>query len=335
MRNVTLDQLVALNDEMAALARAGVPLESGLVHLGEEMPGRLGKLAKEVGRRMESGESLSQVVSATDGAFPPLYQAVVEAGIRGGRLSVALEGLSSTLRQVAQLRRLVGISLLYPLTTLAVAYAVFVFTISFSTPVMAQMHSELGLAGQGWLQWLVELGRTSAVWWPWPPLVAILLLVIGWFWSERWSPLGGLIRAGRIASFAEVLKLLVEQEVPLDEAIVLSADASGDAVLQRASREIAEHIRQGRTDEAVAADVRGFPSLLGWLITSGTPRAQLIVALDHVSRRYQARVRGLSDWMTVYFPIVLAAGAGGVAALLLVIGTLGPWFQILFELGQP
>jgi hypothetical protein len=29
---VTLDQLVALNDEMAALARAGVPLDQGLLH---------------------------------------------------------------------------------------------------------------------------------------------------------------------------------------------------------------------------------------------------------------------------------------------------------------
>ena len=42
---ITLDQLVALNDEIAALVRAGVPLDRGLRSLGEDLPGRLGRFA--------------------------------------------------------------------------------------------------------------------------------------------------------------------------------------------------------------------------------------------------------------------------------------------------
>ena len=45
MSRVTLDQLLALNDEMAALVRAGIPLEQGLTALGHEAPGKLGLLA--------------------------------------------------------------------------------------------------------------------------------------------------------------------------------------------------------------------------------------------------------------------------------------------------
>ena len=37
-QQVTLDQLIALNDEIAALARAGVPLDQGLLHLGRDLP---------------------------------------------------------------------------------------------------------------------------------------------------------------------------------------------------------------------------------------------------------------------------------------------------------
>ena len=41
---VTLEQLLALNDEMAALVRAGIPLERGLVDLGREVPGNSARI---------------------------------------------------------------------------------------------------------------------------------------------------------------------------------------------------------------------------------------------------------------------------------------------------
>ena len=40
---VTLDQLIALNDEMAALVRAGVPLERGLIEAGRDLRLALGR----------------------------------------------------------------------------------------------------------------------------------------------------------------------------------------------------------------------------------------------------------------------------------------------------
>lgn len=346
MNPITLDQLVALNDEIAALVRSGVPLESGLVDLGHDMPGRTGKLATEIGRRLEAGESLAQVVSNTDGAFPPLYQAVVEAGLRSGRLPVALEGLSTSMRRVKQLRRLVGLSLVYPLAVVAVAYAMFVVTITFTTPVLAELHGELSLPGNWLVQALASMGRTSRVWWPLPPLIAIVVLMVVWYRSGQFANSTGavslgrvpsfrrLLRTGRLGSFAEVLKLLIEQDVPLDEAVVLAADASADRGLQQASREIAERIRRGETGGDQFASVPGFPPLLSWLMSSGTPHVQLMSALDNMSRRYHDRARGMSDWLTIYLPIVLAAGIGGAAALLLGLATLGPWFQILYELGK-
>ena len=39
---VSLDDLIALNDEIIALIRAGVPLERGLAGLADDLPGRLG-----------------------------------------------------------------------------------------------------------------------------------------------------------------------------------------------------------------------------------------------------------------------------------------------------
>ena len=40
---LALEQLIALDDEIAALVRMGVPVERAIGVLGEDMPGRLGE----------------------------------------------------------------------------------------------------------------------------------------------------------------------------------------------------------------------------------------------------------------------------------------------------
>ena len=109
---ITLEQLIALNDEMAALVRAGVPLERGLAALGGELPGRPGKLAERLASRMDAGENLSQILADEDERFPPVWRAVVEAGLRSGHLAAALESLSATARRAAELRKPVGAGML-------------------------------------------------------------------------------------------------------------------------------------------------------------------------------------------------------------------------------
>ena len=102
---ISLDQLAALSEEIAALVRAGVPLDRGLRDLAGETPGQLGKLAGSIGERLEQGHSLEQVV----------------AGFRAGRLPAALESVARTAHRVSQLRRSIGLALIYPTVVLSLA----------------------------------------------------------------------------------------------------------------------------------------------------------------------------------------------------------------------
>ena len=95
-RGASLEELIALTDEMAALVRAGIPLEEGLTHVARDLARRPGRIAQMLATRMQGGESLLHVVSTSPDVFPPTYRAVVEAGLRCGRLPAALEGLAST-----------------------------------------------------------------------------------------------------------------------------------------------------------------------------------------------------------------------------------------------
>ena len=97
---LTLEQLAALSDEIAALSRAGVPLDRGLKELARELPGRLGRVAGSVGDQLTLGQPLAQIVADLGALLPPAYQTVIAAGLRAGRLPAALEGVSRSARRV-------------------------------------------------------------------------------------------------------------------------------------------------------------------------------------------------------------------------------------------
>src|SRR5688572_1312738 len=114
---------------MAALVRAGTPLERGLVEFGEEMPGRLGRISTRLGERMQGGEALPQILADQSLGLPPVWTSMVSAGIRSGRLGSVLESLAATGRRIAENRRIVAMAMIYPIVLLVVAYLVLVFLV--------------------------------------------------------------------------------------------------------------------------------------------------------------------------------------------------------------
>ena len=100
--SIALEDLIAFNDEMAALIRAGVPLDQGLRSMRHEVPGRLGKLTTLLSERLEKGESLEHALGEMGDTVPPIYSAVVIAGLRAGRLAAALTGARGTDGSIAE-----------------------------------------------------------------------------------------------------------------------------------------------------------------------------------------------------------------------------------------
>ena len=58
-KQIALEDLIALNDEIASLVRAGVPLELGLSGFASSVSGRLRRLTDGLAERMKAGASLS------------------------------------------------------------------------------------------------------------------------------------------------------------------------------------------------------------------------------------------------------------------------------------
>jgi type II secretory pathway component PulF len=333
---VTLDQLIALNDEMAALVRAGVPLERGLVEAGRDIQGRLGKLAGDLGERLGRGERLPEALGQTGRAMPEVYRAVVEAGIRSGRLSQALEGMAAIARNYAEARRAVGMALLYPLIVLCLAYALGLVFVLQIAPRFAVAFDSLGLPPLKPLVALARIGDSAAYWAPIPPIL-LGLLALRWAWSGRsvaldggpigtvlgrFPLIGSMVASYRAANFADLMALLVEHRVPLDEGVRLAGEASGDRSFRGATAAFAEAIRRGEgTSDGSPSYLKAFPPLLAWLLTSGRGQGELAPALRHVGQSYRRKAEGRAQSLRTALPAVLmlAIGAGAVVAYALML----------------
>lgn len=330
MGPISIDQLLALNEEIAALVRAGVPLDRGLLDASKDVRGRLGRIAGTLGRRLGRGESLIEALDAERNAIPPLYRAVVEAGTRAGRLPVALEAMTRYVRGYSEARNFIGLALWYPVFVLSLAYGLFVGLVYSIAPRFVSAFDSLGLDVAAPLRWLEWIGGSVRYWWPIGPILLILLVVA---WVESGRTTGMPTRMGNVlrlfpwmrslmadyeaAGFSELLALLLEHQVPYPSALVLAAESTGDARLVLGTRAVAEGVTRGEPP-ATALETVGrsaFLPMLRWTLATGQSQGSLVAGLHNLASHYRSRAKFQAEKLYVFLPMLLLIVIGATATL--------------------
>ena len=152
---------------------------------------------------------------------------------------------------------------------LALAYTLFALLVHLGLPHLAEAFESLGLVITTPLRRLIEVGELAPYWWPIGPILLVVLGIV-WYRSGRaaqfqkgaWSGLRMIpwmrstLADYETSNFAGLLGLLLEHEVAYPAALVLAADATGDANLARGATQMAAAIERG--DPATRAS-RGRP----------------------------------------------------------------------------
>ncbi|MFV2066934.1 MAG: type II secretion system F family protein [Pirellulales bacterium] len=344
--SITLDDLAALNDEIVALVGAGVPLQRGLELASADLSGRLSRLTAGLAERLGQGQTLADALAAEQAPFPRLYRAIVEAGVRSGRLAAALEGLSSMLRRLIDLRRTTGLALLYPLLIALLGWALFCFLVVVLIPQFVAIDP----FGAAVPRWLIQIRATAPVWGPLAPLALVTLLCGWWFLSARsvvflnrprswlwgWIPSAGRIRYwGAASTFADVLALLVEHEVPLADAVRLAAESSGDRRFGRAGEQVAAAIERGDDLGVASRSASDLPPFFSLLSVAADRKDALLRASRQAAANYRRRADWWTDWMRLYLPVLLTAVVGFTVTLGYTLSVFWPWSRVLRDLAMP
>src|SRR5436190_560247 len=123
---MTTEDLITLNEEIAGMARAGLPLDQGLAALAREMgKGRLQAVTARLAADLSAGHTLPQAIERQANRVPPYYASLVAAGIRSGRVSEVLSTLTTYARSMADLRSTVVSAVIYPAVVLVFAFTLF------------------------------------------------------------------------------------------------------------------------------------------------------------------------------------------------------------------
>jgi general secretion pathway protein F len=276
-----------------------------------------------------------------------IYRRVVEAGLRAGRLPVALEAISNYARELVELRRKITLALLYPLILAALAYSLFVVFIVDMVERFRETYELFHIPIHWSLASVIYVAEAAARWWWAPP--ALMAVAVAWWMATggasilsfsgparplAWIPGVGLIsRCFQIANFTDLLALLVDHEVPLPEGLRLSADATGDARLQRSAGLLAASIERGNPASSSHNGRFGLPPFLFWVLTRGAAGGGLARLLRHAGAIYRRRAMTLANWFKLVFPIVTALVIGGGVTMLYAATLFGPLARFWSDLG--
>lgn len=338
----TIDAWLGLNREIAALVRAGVPLESGLLAGALADAESQGELSHRLATRLQAGESLLEAVEAEGDRLPAAYRAVVAAGLRAGRLSEALETVTAVAESLAELRRRLRVAMIYPAIVLTLAYVLFVGFVVWVAPRIEEMFVVMRLPPGRLAPLLGMLRQTVSLWGPAIP-AAVLLAGVGWFaWNtfgggggsvRLWRRLpvtGSILRHAEMGAYCELLSLLVAHDVPLPTALRLAGEAIGTEPWRGASRQAAERLDAGCALVESLAGTHILSPLLSWLM-AGSAR-NLAASLQRAAQLYQRRAQVRSDWLRLFAPLAVLVIVGGGGVLLYGLAIFGPVMEMLDRL---
>jgi type II secretory pathway component PulF len=340
-QRLSTEEAAELAAQVAQLTKAGLPLGDGLRALAGELPGRrLPRMLRALAARLDAGVDLSAAIDAEGRRLPPHLRGLVLAGVRSGRLAEVLEEYVDLQRSQLELRRRVWLSLAYPIVLLTLLAALTivakVFIVAefvkifrdFGTNLPALTQLFIGASRPGmWLAVLL-LAAMAAL-----PIVLWLAPGAAWVWPllYRVPMIGPLLRWSHLSQFSRLMCLLLEQRVPLPDALRLTAAGLRDADLARACRQVAGDVEAGRPLYESMAARRQFPASLIPVVEWGQRAPALPDAFRAAAEMFEGRAQSHGTLLeAVLLPIVfmIITGCAGVfiVAMLLPLTSL---FQML------
>jgi general secretion pathway protein F len=149
-----------------------------------------------------------------------------------------------------------------------------------------------------------------------------------------WIP--GVGRIGsyfRLANFADLLAVLLENGVPLPDGLRLSADATGSAALRASASRLAEAVERGNRFGEHTATKAAFPPFLQWVVCQAAEGANAVRLLRHAGTFYRRRAYSLANWFKAIFPVFATVVIGGGVAAFYLFSLFGPLASFWIDLG--
>lgn len=348
MDTTSLDDLAALNEELAALADAGVPLDIALGDPRQPVAKSLERIRSTVARRVRRGETLEEALEGDADEVPASYRSLLEMQLHAGELSTVLDGSHRAAEAVDNTRDSLEFALIYPLILCLLAYLGLIGFCLYLVPVWQGMYESLHLEPGPAVRTVMAVRDAMPYWSVLIPLVLAVTIFI-WQRTRRHCSVSSAIAAEapirlpgarqtlyfeHCAQFAAALNALLAAGTPLDEALRIAGDAANDSNLRAGANLLANDMRCGALPDDSGRAARLFPPFLRWTLWHAEESTGRGPALDIAARLYRQLAERRADRLRVLAPIAAILLLGGTVTLLYGLALFAPFVELLRTLAS-
>lgn len=344
--------LMIFTRQLATLIDAGLPLLQSLTVLGKQEPNpTLKATVNSIGDSVQGGSTFSEALAQHPRMFNKLFVNMVRAGELGGVLEIVLNRLAEYQEKAQKLKSKIISAMVYPTIVLFIAVGILIFLMLVIVPKFKAMFSDMGTDLPGisklvfgisdWF-FMSPLFLPNFVW-----LFAAIAIVIGVFKSLSKSPngrrkidtlllnvplIGPIQRKSAVTRFARTLGTLVTSGVPILQAINITKETAGNAVVADSIERIYNAVKEGESIVTPMSASTVFPPMVISMVDVGEETGQLPDMLLKVADVYDdevdTAVGAMTSMMEPLMIVFLAVVVGGIVfamflPLLKVIETMG------------
>lgn len=330
-KKITSKEIAILSRQLATMMKAGVPLIQSFEIVGKgHENASVQALVHQIKISVESGNPFSEALKKFPLHFDALFCNLVASGEQSGTLDVMLDRIALYKEKTENIKGKIKKALFYPTAVVIVAIIVTLILLIYVVPQFEQLFKGFGADLPAFTKMVVSLSdwlRHHGHWLFLGTMIASGITTRAYKKSrafvekvERLSLalpiIGPILHKAAIARFARTLSITFAAGVPLTEALVSVAGASGNIVYQQAILGIRDDVTTGQTLQLSIRQTQLFPNMVVQMIAIGEESGSLDAMLAKVADFYEAEVDqavdGLSSLLEPLIMAVLGVLVGGL-----------------------
>lgn len=341
-KRVKQSDLVLFTRQLSSMLSSGLTLMRSLEILKDQMQNpQMSEVVTLVINDVQEGKTLAQALEKHPKVFSPIYVSIIKAGEQSGLLDKVLSRLADNLEKQAKLASTVKSALMYPVIVIILMVVVMVIMMVFVIPQLTVLYTNLNVPLP--LPTQIVVGLSNFMIATWPILIGVAFVSV--FVFRRWARtsdgrliidtfllklpvFGKLITQTILAEFSRTFGLLVGTGTLVVEALIDTADTTGNVLFKNAIVGVARQVEKGVTVGDSMAYYPLFPSLLVQLVRIGEQTGKidetLLKASEYFEREVDQTVKTLTTAMEPFIMIIL-----GVGVAFLIISVITPIYSLI------
>lgn len=318
---------------LATMMSSGVPLMQSMQIIGEgHENASMQEMILAIKADVESGTSLAESLGKFPLHFDDLYISLVNAGEQSGTLETLLHEIAMYKEKTEALKAKIKKALVYPTAIIVVAFVVTAILMIFVIPQFESLFTGFGADLPGLTKMVISLSQVFQEKW-WLIFGVIIGVVMGIMQAKKRSrkvqhfldrlllkiPVIGIVmEKGAIARFARTFSTMFKAGVPLVEAMVSVAGATGNIVFSEATLEMRDEVSTGTQLNVAMKNTELFPNMVVQMTAIGEESGALDDMLAKVAEFYEREVDDAVDNMTALMEPLIMVVLGGLIGTLVI-----------------